>query len=130
VTNQTSQNKKAHNERTMIFCEFCNYKRIIEIGEKIADMPESKTSDIQIKIPQLDPITGKTIPSKFVPQPKRYKCPKCGRAAKVRELIKPLADAFKLVDEAKIQRQLEEEKKKRLEDGKPPDKKVDPDFMG
>lgn len=125
-------NSKAQtsNIRRMIFCEICSYKRIIEPNENINDLVENKTSKIQVRIPQLDPVTGKTIPGTFVAQPKRHKCPKCGRAAKVRELLKPYADALKAVDEAKLAEQREGEKKKRLEDGKPEEKKIDPDFLG
>lgn len=121
---------QTNNTRRMIFCEICSYKRIIEPNENITDLAENKTSKIQVKIPQLDPVTGKTIKGTFVAQPKRYKCPKCGRSAKVRELLKPYADALKAVDETILAQQREEEKKKRLEDGRPEEKKIDPDFLG
>src|SRR5688572_25476582 len=115
ITNSKTQ---TNNARRMIFCEICNYKRIIEVNEAVSDLPENKTSKVQVKIPQLDPVTWKTIPGSFMSQPKRHKCPQCGRAAKVRELLKPYADALKAVDEAKIAQQREEEKKKRFDDGK------------
>jgi predicted RNA-binding Zn-ribbon protein involved in translation (DUF1610 family) len=122
--------KLPQNKRMMLFCEPCGYKRILDIAETIKDLPENMTSPIQLRIPQLDPSTNKTVLSKFQEQPKRHKCPQCGRAAKVRELLKPFSDALKKVDEDKEKQRLEEEKKKRLEDGKPPEKKIDPDFMG
>lgn len=154
MTNRTSQ---PSNTRTMLFCEPCGYKRIIETAADAAGLIEHKTSPVQARIPTLDvtanktvntwvadPKTGKIDPAtgqidpatiqivnpQMKPQPKRYKCPKCGRVAKVRGLLKPFDDALKQVDERKAKERIEEEKRKRLEDGRPPEKKIDPDFIG
>lgn len=143
----TDQIKRQPPKRQMLFCEPCGYKRIIELEEIVIVPPkdmiasaqptvpklaavENKTSAIQLKLPTLDPVTGKTIPSKFQPQAKRYKCPCCGRAAKMRELLKPFADALVARDESARKQKEEEEKMRRLQDGRPPEKKVDPDFLG
>lgn len=145
-----SNQKKTSIKRMSLYCEPCGTKKIIEIEElviektdprlatgqvKIKNMDEAeiKSSPIQLKIPVLDPETKKTVESKFQPQPTKYKCPKCGRAVKLRELgivHKPLADALQRTAEEKERQRLEEDKKKRLEDGKPPEKKMDPEFLG
>lgn len=130
------------NKRHMFYCEPCGFKKIVDVNEQ-PNLVEIKTSPIQGKIPILDPTTGKVINTWMLDpktetvvnaqmklQPKKYKCPNCGRGVKLRELIKPFADALSKRDEEATKRQLEEEKIKRLEDGKPPEKKVDPEFMG
>jgi DNA-directed RNA polymerase subunit RPC12/RpoP len=150
--NQKKTKNKPAAKRMMLFCEPCGHKRIIEVEELafdqidpnkpgpklVAQTPsvkgmeavEVKTSPIQLKAPTLDPITHKTVESKFQPQPKKYKCPCCGRATKLRELLKPYSDILVVKDEQARKAKEEEEKKKRLEDGKPPEKKIDPDFIG
>lgn len=129
MSNQSSQ-KKQPPKRMMLFCEPCGFKRIIEPQQEVKDLPEVKTSAIQLNLPALDPATQKTVPSKFSPQAKKYKCPKCGRAVKARELLKPYVQLLELQDVEKEKKRQEEEKKRRLEDGKPHEKKIDPDFMG
>jgi transposase len=124
MTNQTS------NKRSILFCEPCSFKKIIESDEDAATLVECKTSPVQLHLPTLDPTTLKPVVSKFQPQAKRYKCPKCGRVAKVRELFKPFQELLKAADQQKAKDTLEEEKRKRFEDGKPPEKKIDPDFLG
>jgi DNA-directed RNA polymerase subunit RPC12/RpoP len=123
-------NQKTSNNRTMLFCEPCGYKRIIESEADVADLTENKTSPVQLHIPILDETSLKMKPSKFQEQAKRYKCPQCGRTVKTRELLKPFNDALKQVDEQKAKQALEADKQKRIDDGKPHEKKIDPEFMG
>jgi hypothetical protein len=139
--------KRQQPRRMMLFCEPCGHKKIIEVADITITAPDSrmatpqvsvphlngvenKTSPIQLRLPQFDAVTGKTIQSKFQPQPKRYKCPCCGRPAKLRELLKPFSDALQTRDDEARKRQEEEEKLRRIADGKPEEKKVDPDFLG
>lgn len=118
------------NKRMMLFCEPCGYKSIFEPNQKLEGLVEIKTSPIQTKIPQLDPSTQKTVETLFQNQAPKYKCPCCGRGVKLRELLKPFVDALTKIDEEKEQKKLEEEKQKRIADGKPQDKKADLDFLG
>lgn len=136
--NQMRQRPK----RMMLFCEPCGYKQILESNEFPKDLPEIKTCPVQTNIPVLDPKTNKTINVPTLdpksnevinkaarPQPKKYKCPKCGRGVRLKELLKPYAMALDKVDEEKEQQRLEADKKKRLADGLP-DKKPDANFLG
>lgn len=131
------------NNRNILFCEPCGFKKIIESDIDLAGLIESKTSPIQARLPIIDPAINRVInnweidPDKkeavnkqMKPQIKKYKCPQCGRLVKIRELLKPFSDAFRQVDERKAKIREEEDKKKRIEDGKPPEKKADPNFMG
>jgi DNA-directed RNA polymerase subunit RPC12/RpoP len=122
--------KKQAPKRKMLFCEPCGYKRILEPDGKAEGLTEIKTSPIQGALPTLDPVAQKTVTKPHQPQAPKYKCPCCGRGVKVKELLKPYADLFDKADEEKERLRLEEDKKKRILDGQPPEKKVDPDFLG
>lgn len=113
--------------RKMIFCEPCGTRTVVEEEVTLA---ECKTSPVQIKLPQLDPATNKTVKAEFVKQPKRYKCPKCGRAAKVKPLTKPIAELLAARDVEEEKRRQEEERRKRIEDGRPIERPTDPEFLG
>jgi DNA-directed RNA polymerase subunit RPC12/RpoP len=115
-------------KRMMLFCEPCSFKTIIDSEE--VELAEVKNAPIQQKLPTFDPSLQKPIVGKTQNQAKMYKCTKCGRGVRVRELLKPFGEAFKLVDEQKIKQQEEESKRKRLEDGKPEEKKPNPNFTG
>jgi DNA-directed RNA polymerase subunit RPC12/RpoP len=142
-----NQNKKQPIGRMMLACEPCGYRRVIEPKQISVDKAdprlakgqlkvdelaptECKSSPVQLSLPTLDPTTNKTVASKFLPQPVRYKCPQCGRPVKLKTLMTPLAAAFTQRDDADTKKRLEEEKLKRQEDGKPVDKKTNLDFLG
>ena len=127
--NQPNQ-KPNQPKRSMMFCEPCGFKKIIDVNEQVTNLTEVKTSPIQLKIPSLDPATQKTVQSKFQPQAPRYKCPKCGRQVKVRELLPVFTKLFEQLEQQKVKQQQEEEMRKRIEDGKPAEKKIDPEFTG
>ena len=128
---------KIENNRSMLFCEICGFKKIIESQENI-DFFEIKTTPVQTRLPTIDSITGvpininkndaKNKNTKL--QSKKYKCPKCGRAIKLRNIIKPFEDAIKKIEKENAKIQEEENRKKRIEDGKLPEKKIDSDFIG
>ena len=63
-------------KRYVIYCEICNYKQYSDGSD---DFIEIKTAAIPREIPRLDPATNKTVFSSPKNQPKRIKCPKCGR---------------------------------------------------
>ena len=117
-------------KRMMLFCEPCGFKQIIEPDKMPTDICEIKTSPIQQQIPILDVGTNKTVTKPFKPQPKKYKCPSCGRGVRLKELLKPYADSMNKVDEENHKKTREEQKKKRIADGQPEKKKPDPNFTG
>jgi hypothetical protein len=114
-------------QRKMIFCEPCSYKMIIESDSNL-NLSEIPTSPIPGGVPELDPKTGKAKIKNSTPQAKKYKCPRCGRGASVKELQPAYASALKKIDEQKEQERIALDRKQRLEDGKPIEKKTD--FLG
>jgi hypothetical protein len=114
----------------MLYCEPCGYKRIVEVDEHVTDLPEIQTCPVQMKIPYIDPLTRKTVVPAAQPQAPKFKCPGCGRGVKLRDLLKPYADALQRIDDEKERKRLEDDIKKRLEDGKPPEKKTESEFLG
>jgi DNA-directed RNA polymerase subunit RPC12/RpoP len=104
-------------KKYMVFCEPCSYKAIIDKDE--SDLVEIKTSPIPGGIPELDAKTGKTKNKPQKTQSKKFKCPKCGRGIVIKELQGAHANAIKQRD-AKIEAQkIEDDRKQRLQDGKP-----------
>lgn len=114
-------------KRTMIFCEPCGFKKIIEPDEEL-NLTEIPTCPVPIDIPKLDPLTNKakTKPAKV--RNKKYKCPKCGRGVAVKELQAAYSSAFKKIDEEEEKARMALDKQKRIEDGKPIEK--EPEFTG
>lgn len=117
------------NKRQLIFCEICSFKKILE-SDNPEDFVLMKRSYIPGSIPQFDPVTKKIKTSKDKKQTKMCKCPQCGRGATIKSLPDVYKKTFKELDDAERKRQQEIEKKKRFEDGKPHERKVDDDFVG
>jgi DNA-directed RNA polymerase subunit RPC12/RpoP len=129
-------------KRMMLFCEPCGYKEIVEPNEEPKGLFEIKTSVVQTNLPTIDPMTNKAIhvalpdpkTQQLVnkasrPQPKKYKCPKCGRGVRLKELLKPYATAMDKVDQEKEKARLQQHRADRLKDGIPEEKKLDiPEF--
>lgn len=63
-----------------LYCEICNFKQICDEIKLV----EHKKSKIQTSAPKL--VDGKLVEAKFTNQPKFYKCPKCGRLIKPKEI--------------------------------------------
>jgi len=122
-------NNQQPNKRYLVFCEICSFKKILE-SDKPEDFVMIKRSSIPGSIPQFDPVTKKTNTSKDKNQNKMCKCPQCGRGAIVKSLPDVYKNTFKKLEEEERKRQQEIEKKKRFEDGKPHERKVDDDFIG
>lgn len=68
----------------VFYCERCNYKKYTD-GTDLSDVKLINTAAIQTKIPFYDPIQKKTIVPPFREQPKKIKCPKCGRLITVKK---------------------------------------------
>lgn len=132
-TNKQPEPKKFDwTKRHMMYCEPCGHKSIIEPNAK-PNLPEAKSCPIQTGIPMIDPAAKQTVYKPFVEQPPKFKCPRCGRAVRVRELLQPYSDAIKVVEKEKEERRVKEDRQRRFEDGKPVIKAEPgptPDFMG
>jgi hypothetical protein len=100
---------------------------IIESDETL-DLSEIPISPVPGGAPELDQKTGKIKIKSSTPQARKYKCPRCGRGASVKELQPAYANALKKIDEQKDQERIVSDRKQRLEDGKPIEKKTD--FLG
>jgi len=112
--------KKQIIKRWFVFCEPCSYKQIITADEPLTDdLVEIKTSAVPRGGPVVDPESKKVKNAPSINQPKRVKCPSCGRGVVVKKLPDVYANAYKAVDEEARRQQEAEEKKKRIEDGKP-----------
>ncbi len=111
----------------LLFCEPCSYKQIIDDKADLTDMP---TAPVQKHIPVLDPKTNKTVPSKFEPQKRKVKCPKCGRGVYLKSLPPSYTSVIKKRADEEEAKRLIEERKKRIEDGLPIQKPRDVDFTG
>lgn len=72
-------------KRVMLYCEPCGHKQIIEDLDN-CKLVAVQRAQIQKHIPVLDEKTNKTVQSKYMDQPKMFKCPSCGRGAAVKEL--------------------------------------------
>lgn len=118
------------NKRKMIFCEPCGFKAIYN-NEASVDAIEVPLAKIQKNIPVLDPKTQKTIESQWQERKKTiFKCPSCGRAVKLRDILPPYAKEYEQIDKRKELERLEIDKKKRIEDGKPLEKPAAPELLG
>lgn len=113
--------------RKMLYCEPCSYKQIIECEDEI-DLFEIKSSDIQRNIPRLNPATKRPEEKPKFKQAKRYKCPKCGRGIVLKDLQGSYAMTYKQIDQRLEKERIEEDRRKRIEDGKPPEKVKDDDI--
>ena len=64
-------------KKYIIYCEIYNHKQYTDGSEKFVEL---KTAPIPKEIPYIDPITKKMIRPSPKEQPKKIKCPGCGRA--------------------------------------------------
>ena len=70
------------------YCEICNWKKITD-GADTDKLYEYKTSGLQKNIPKLDKLTKKTVPTEFRDQPRKFRCPNCGRPVIARKISNP-----------------------------------------
>ena len=106
----------------MIFCESCAFKQIIPKNPDDCDLVEIKTSAIPSGAPILDPRTGKAKERPQKTQAKKYKCPRCGRGVVAKEVQGAIAKAIKLRDAKTEAERQENDRKKRIQDGLPPER--------
>ncbi len=117
----------SQSKRTMLYCEPCGFKQIIEV-QTTPDLFEIKRTDLQSNIPKLE--GDKTVNKPVIPRSRMYKCPCCGRGVVVRGLLDAYVKTFAKIDEQSEKARQEEEKQKRIEDGKPHEKVDEPEFLG
>jgi len=116
-------------KRYLIFCEPCSFKKVVE-SDKPEDMVLIKRSPVPGGSPRLDAAT-KQIKGRPVQEPKTMcKCPQCGRGATLKDLPSVYKMTFEQLDEQARLREEELEKQRRLEDGRPHERRPDPDFIG
>ena len=121
-------NKKKNNK--MIFCESCSFKIIIQDDMYLESFTDIKTSPIPGGIPALDQDTGKTKTKQQILQNKKVKCPKCGRGVVVKQLQEAYSSTIKKIKQKDEEEKFEEDRKKRIEDGKPLLKNIDSEYLG
>jgi hypothetical protein len=107
----------------MIFCEVCNYKTIFTADESPAGLTVLPSSNIQLAVPRYDKEQKKTIATAALERQPMAKCPKCGRGVRIKELSSTYSKAFEAIDQQMERKHLEEDRQKRIEDGKPLEKK-------
>jgi len=92
------------------YCDYCNWKKITD-GTDVKDtMNEYLTSPIPGGAPKLDEKTKKVITSKSIPQPRRFKCPQCGRLVFPKKITNP-QEEMRLKQEA-LEREAAAEKER------------------
>ena len=105
-----------------LYCEVCNWKKITD-GTDI-DLFKLKTSNIPGGVPKLDPVSKKTITPKSIKQPKKYRCPNCGRVVIPRKISNPQEKIDQHCEELEQERKkiewenLDQERKKSYEESK------------
>jgi hypothetical protein len=114
-------------KRWFVHCDFCSYHRIFDQAE---DLIEIKTSPIPGGSPELNLETKKTTTKPTQAQPKKIKCPSCGRGTVVKKLPEVYSKAFKKIDEEERQRNEQAERERRIRDGQPIKREKDASFLG
>lgn len=97
--------------RLMLFCEPCAYKQIIE-KDNSEDLRTIPTSPIPLGY-------LKKTKEKEKQQPKKTKCPKCGRGVALKTLPEAYSKAYEEIEKKEKEKKIEEEKFKRIKDGTP-----------
>ena len=72
-----------------LYCEICNWKKITDATDVEEKLYEHKTSPIPGGAPQLDPVEKKTVVKKAQQQPRKFRCPQCGRVVIPKQIGDP-----------------------------------------
>jgi hypothetical protein len=89
-----------------LYCEICNWKRISD-GSDLEDLYEIKKSPVPGGVPELDE-NKKIVEKKSKPQPKKFRCPKCGRPVSFKEIKNPQEKIDRFQQEQKAQKERRE----------------------
>jgi hypothetical protein len=87
-----------------LYCEVCNWKKITD-GSDIVDFYEILTSPIPGGAPKKDPTTNAIIEAKSTRQPRKFRCPQCGRVVIPRKIADPQGE---LDDKIEMEEKLKE----------------------
>lgn len=94
-----------------LFCNNCNFKKIIDTNEKLAEFFEIKVGTIPNGGPKVNAQTKKIETPKELPQKRKFRCPTCGFAITSRLV----PDTQKILD-AKIEEERLSLERKKLEE--------------
>lgn len=116
-----NKNAQIRHKRWMIFCEPCNFKKIVIEGDDI-DLTSLPLADVPGGAPRLDPSTKKATDRKSKPRNKAFKCPHCGRGIISKVLPDVYAKTIKEREDKLEKDNYEQERKQRIKDGLLPEK--------
>lgn len=107
-------------KKYMVYCEPCNYRSLIEERwEGDSHLTVIPTSKIQSNIPMLDPSTKKTLSKPLIERAKMYKCPKCGRGIRAKQMFVPYLKTLEQVERKEQEERSKEDYEQRIRDGMP-----------
>ena len=102
-----------------LYCEICNWKRVSD-GSDLDDLYEIKKAPVPGGIPKLDE-NKKIVEKKSKSQPKKFRCPQCGRSIGFKEIENPQEKIDRIQQEQRAQQErreweaLEEEARRRYD---------------
>jgi hypothetical protein len=92
-----------------LFCELCNWKKITQ-GNDADQLHQHPTSPIPTTSPKLE--DNKSVVGKSQKQPKKFRCPQCGRLIIPKIIDDPQAKLDEQLDaEQRMKHRIEEEEK-------------------
>ncbi len=93
----------------MLYCEYCNFKKVTD-GTAAKDMYEVKTSPIPGGRVAKDPETDKQIRGKPIVQPRKLRCPQCGKIVIPRKIPDPQGELDEKREMEERNKRINEEK--------------------
>lgn len=113
-------------KRSYAFCDYCSYKCVVE---DTSGFIEIKTSPIPGGYPEFNPESKVVEPKPYTQQPKKIKCPKCGRGVRMKKLPDAYSKAYKQIDDQEKKQAQEKDREQRIRDGQPIKREKDT-FLG
>ena len=98
-----------------LYCEICNFNLVTD-GRDTDKLVEIKTSPIPGGIPKKDILTGNMTVPKSIKQPKKFRCPKCGRIIVPRLLVNEIKPVEVVREVIETQEEILNQIIKRLDD--------------
>lgn len=93
-----------------LYCEICNWKKITK-GDDVDDFYEIPTSPVPGGVPKTDPATKELIAPKTTRQPRKFRCPRCGRVVIPRKISDPQGELDEKIEmEEKLKERAENER--------------------
>jgi DNA-directed RNA polymerase subunit RPC12/RpoP len=85
----------------VLYCDYCNYKKIVGDLEQ-SGLFEIKTSNVPGGLPAFDSEKKKFVPKKSLEQPKKFRCPKCGRGIRAKIHATPVSNHSEEIKEFNV----------------------------